>query len=260
MIDDNMFQMRTPPADEPQQPEVIIEEACEPFSFTRVLTFPFSGPGLSVITIYTLVPFLWVLLLFVTPLFIRNAMFFFGLLVKALIALSAIWYLAICIRAGAEGQTKAPAVFEFSQDDSFWDWLRQFLLILITVALCFFPAVVLKRCGLISEPVFWMIQGIGLFFLPMLLLAVVMFDTINALNPILITASIFSTFLSYCVIVLLFCVPMILYSMLSAIGSKSLNLFFLLFIRAANLYLLMIVACLLGRFFYRNEEKLRWDV
>lgn len=263
MIDDSMFQQRTPPADVPEpEPESLFVQKPPPPPLTigRLLTYPINGPGLSIITIYAVVPFLWVLLLLVTPLIFVNMVFVLGLVVKALIVLSTIWYLALCIRTAAEGQVKVPNVFEYGQDDTFWSWFRQFLLILIPILLCFFPAVILKRYGVISEPIFWTIQAFGLFLLPMLLLAVVMFDTNEALNPPLIIVSIVSTFLPYCGIVLLFAVPIALTVILSYIGKTTIDLLILLVIRAASLYLYMVDACLLGRFFYKNEEKLRWDV
>lgn len=258
MIDDSTFQERTPP--DFREPEATVEETPAAFSFGRLLTYPLNRPGLTVLGLYALVPFLLeiaaTLISSVLPLLIL-VLGFVVLVVHILITLSTFWYLTVCIRASAEGQTKAPDLFEFSQDDSFWDWLREFFLVLITVCLCLGPAFALKRFADVSDIVFWSILGVGVFFLPMCLLAIVMFDTINALNPLLIIASVFSTFFSYVLIVVLFFVPLALVAGL---------LFFSLIpllsvpIKAIGLYLLMMDACLLGRFFYRNEEKLRWDV
>lgn len=260
MIDNTMLQRM---AAEPviEEPDVVIEgEPPEEPAFWRVFTYPVNGPGLSVIAIYAGVPYLWVLLLYPLPLMLRNAAFLAGLLVKGAVALSSFWYLTVCIRASAEGQIKAPNVFEYSQDDSLFDWLRQFFLIAVTVSLCIAPAFVVRHYLQINDAVFWTILGTGLFLLPMSLLAMVIFDTIRALNPILIIASIFSTFFSYAVVVLLFFVPVMLFFGLSMLKDGSVNLILLLLMRAVGLYLLMMDTYLLGRFFYYNEEKLRWDV
>ncbi len=259
MIDNTMLQ-RMAAAPDVEESDIVTEEQPEQPTFSRVFTYPISGPGLSVIAIYAGIPFLWVLLLYMMPSILRNAMFLTGLLVKGTVSLSTFWYLAVCIRASAEGQIKAPNVFEFSQDDSFWDWLRQFFLMAMTICICIAPAFILRHYTETGDGIFWVILGVGIFFLPMFLLAVVIFDTINALNPILIVASIFSTFFSYLLVVLLFCVPVLLFLGLSAVKSGSMNLLILLVIRASGLYLLMMDTYFLGRFFYHNEEKLRWDV
>ena len=128
---------------------------------------------------------------------------------------------------------------------------------MVTVAFCIGPAFVIRHFLEINAPTFGSILGVGIFFLPMSLLAMVIFDTVNALNPILIIASIFSTFFSYIGVVLLFCVPLLL---IGGILSFSWNPWLSVPIRAMGLYLLMMDAYLLGRFFYYDEEKLRWDV
>ena len=243
-----------------EEPGILEEEQPEQPTFARVFTYPISGPGLSVIAIYAGIPFLWVLLLYPLPLVLRNAAFLAGLLVKGAVVLSSFWYLTVCIRASAEGQCRAPNVFEYSQDDSFFDWLRQFFLIALTVFLCVGPAFILKRFVEINAATFWGILGVGIFLLPMSLLTMVIFDTINALNPILVIGSIFSTFFSYLVVVLLFFVPVMLFFGVAMLKSISGNLVLLLLLRAVGVYLLMMDAYLLGRFFYHNEEKLRWDV
>lgn len=262
MIDETMFQERVERLKRLQEPSCVGEEAGPPEGMTwlRLLTYPFNGPGISIMTLYVFVPFLWILLLMLMPLLLRNAGFFIGLLVKGLVVLSTVWYLAVCVRASAEGELKAPNLFEFGQDDSFSSWFWQFIRILIVVLVCIGPAFFLRRFTGISVEIYYGLLGAGLFFLPMALLSVVMFDALRGLNPVLIIASVFSTFFSYFLIVLLFSVPIFLLVWLTRLGEGSVNLLLLLMIRIAVIYLLMLAACLLGRFFYNNEEKLRWDV
>jgi hypothetical protein len=101
----------------------------------------------------------------------------------------------------------------------------------------------------------------GGFFFPMILLAAVLFDTYNALNPILIIGSIFRTFFPYCAMVLFFYAGSRLFLKIDS----SLYSFRLLppvaFIsKALQLYLIFVAVGLLGRFFYKYEEKLYWEV
>ena len=261
MIDDAMFQNRVAPEPVVVEPPVWEEdEQPEQVTFSRVFTYPISGPGLSILSIYAVGPFLLgtlvILATAILPL-LAFALGFVVLLVNLLISLSTFWYLTVCIHASAEGQTKAPDVFEFSEDDSLWGWLRGLFFIVLTVSICIAPAFIIKYYAEINNVAFWSILGIGIFSLPMCLLAMVVFDTVNALNPVLIIASISSTFFSYLLVVVLFFVPILLI----------IGLFFFSWvplmsvpIRAISLYLLMMDAYLLGRFFYKNEEKLRWDV
>ena len=262
MIDNTMLQrMAAGPTTE--APDVIIEEESEQPTFSRVFTYPISGPGLSIMAIYVLVPFLLTLLARVISLVLPFLGFALGivvLVIQILILLSTFWYLTVCVRASAEGQIKAPDVFEYSQNDSFFDWLRQFFLILVTVALTIGPAFALRRFLQINYTVFWSILGIGIFFLPMCLLAMAIFDSINALNPVLIIGSIVSTFFSYIAVALLFFAPIFLVRWMYVVCFSNPNDFLFLLVKAISLYLLMMDTYLLGLFFYKNEEKLRWDV
>lgn len=260
MIDDDMLNR---PFVEPEC-EVIEaeeEEVAVPFSLMDVLVYPISPAGLSVFCVYVFVPLVIYLLLSPLPTAVSNGLFMLTSTVYAGVCLSTFWYLTVCIRAGAEGQRRAPNVFEFSQDDTPGDWMREFFLILGTLVFCIGPAFLVRYIGQVeSVVVFWGVMGAGLFLLPMYLLAVVIFDTVGALNPILIVGSIFSTFFPYMGVVFLFSVPMALTIGISIVSAVVNNPFLGLIFRALNLYLLMIAAGLLGRFFYKNEDKLRWDV
>jgi hypothetical protein len=55
-----------------------------------------------------------------------------------------------------------------------------------------------------SNPIYLSFLAFGAFFFPMGILAVVMFGSVNGLNPILLVRSIISTFLQYCGLALLF--------------------------------------------------------
>ncbi len=110
----------------------------------------------------------------------------------------------------------------------------------------------------------------------MVLLTVVMFDSVDALNPILIIRSIFRTFVPYCGLVLVFCVlgglvaPIISnlpkpYALQQTIFYICIVLNYLLgtaFIiqKIAFIYLAMVAAHLLGRFYWWHKDKLGWGI
>jgi hypothetical protein len=118
-----------------------------------------------------------------------------------------------------------------------------------------------------TDRIFWALVACAVFFFPMGLLAVVMFDTSSAFNPLLWIGSIFSTFFQYCGLVLL--VSGIAFAFLTligigepqeaeqiTIGVKILGAVF----SCLLIYMAFVVAHLLGRFYWRYQEKLNWEV
>jgi hypothetical protein len=236
------------------------EQFAEPMTFCRVFTYPLNSSGLSIIALYAGIPFFLVVLLYPLPPAMRMAMFFPALLIKLTIFLSTLWYLTNCIRSCAGGEIHPPSLFEFSQDDSLGGWFRQFFLIGATSSVCIFPVFVIRYFIKIPNEIFWGVLATGIFLLPMCLLSIVMFDSLGALNPILIIASVFSTFFYYLPVALLFFVPILLFIWSAAMKNGSMNLFLLLLLRVVGCYLLMMDTYVLGWFFHKNEERLRWDV
>ena len=66
------------------------------------------------------------------------------------------------------------------------------------------PAILYVR-GHDVDAVFWVLYGVGGFLFPMALLAVTMFESLRALNPLLLLGSMFSTLLPYCVLAAFCC-------------------------------------------------------
>jgi hypothetical protein len=92
----------------------------------------------------------------------------------------------------------------------------------------------------------------------MSLLAFVMFDSLSALNPLLLIGSVWSTFFQY-IGLLVFSysvgalVPLTVYFLHGYWITFHLAEF-------AAFYLMMISAHLIGRFFWKYQEKLNWEV
>ena len=108
-----------------------------------------------------------------------------------------------------------------------------------------------------TDTIYWSLLAYGVFFFPMGLLAVVMFDSLHGLNPITLIGSIFSTVFPYCGLVLIFGTIVLFVKTASKTQSGSLVTFVAGFIA---IYILLVIAHLLGRFYWRYQDKLNWEV
>jgi hypothetical protein len=110
------------------------------------------------------------------------------------------------------------------------------------------------------EPMFWILWGVGNFLFPMVLLAMVMHDRFFvALNPILIVRSIFRTFFPYCALALACCVLSLSLSSIYHLILSPQYWHWAYVLLALAFYQMLIMAHLLGRFHFKNDEKLYWD-
>ena len=93
-----------------------------------------------------------------------------------------------------------------------------------------------------------------------------MFDSIRGLNPVLLIGSVVSTFFQYCGLVLLIGGVILIFGAVTTMETDQTQrvpvarlmlggIFYSLFLYAA-----FMVAHLLGRFYWRNQEKLNWEV
>jgi hypothetical protein len=88
------------------------------------------------------------------------------------------------------------------------------------------------------------------------MLAVSMFDSATALNPLLIIGSIFRTFLPYCGLAVIFCAIGLFMNLLGRLQPGG----FFLLIWGLGIYLAFVAAYILGRFFRRYENRLSWEI
>ncbi len=167
------------------------------------------------------------------------------------------YYFGYCIFHSSRGGRRAPDIW-VPHAPNMGALLSQLALIIASVTLCFLHVGVYYGLTRRIDLPFWLLCGLGAFLLPMTLLAVVLFDTGGALNPILIIGSIIRTFVSYCGLILSFCA----FGGLIALAVWTLGrllLFRVLWIAAA-LYLLLVAAHMLGRFYWLHKDKLEWDL
>ncbi len=231
-----------------------------------IFLYPTSMSGLINLVIFWVLPILLGLFRII-PLFLMSLLVSIA---RFVVAAYMYYYLMECIRDSAKGGIRAPENIG-SMPEDMSDAISRAMEIVASVVIFWGPvgAYLMYKIlwqspgsGLEYNPrtdtIFWLLLGYGIFFFPMGLLAIAMFNSTSAFNPFLWIASIFSTFFQYCGLVLLFCVLGWLVS--RVVSSFQQSLFFAYLFRAAFIYLAMVAAHLLGRFYYVNSKKLSWEV
>lgn len=219
-----------------------------------IFLYPANAQGLIFLAIAVLVP----MLIRVISLFLCV----FGIILSlfsAVIEMYVYWYLAQCVRDSAAGSIRAPDTL--AETPGIWELLWQVFELLACLAVCAAPVAAYYGYTRRIDLTFWILAGSGAFLYPMTLLGVLMFDSIAGLNPLIIIPSIFSTFFQYCGLVIL--IGAILYLLIQTQRILQPGLLgFVLYplFQAAELYLAMIAAHLLGRFYFNYKEKLNWEV
>jgi hypothetical protein len=193
------------------------------------------------------------------------------------------WYFCECIRDSASGGIRAPEKVATFDDKG------QLFYLVITLTVFWFPPVIytltkyhpldIIMAGFTAtedetvlsmlldtiknDVVFALLWFYAIYFFPMGLSRVILFDSLSGLNPLLIIFSILRTFFKYFLVVVVFYLPITVPIGMSVLrtylpGSAFRFGLLELFLYIAWLWLLLIVGHLTGRFYYRNEEKLSW--
>lgn len=171
-------------------------------------------------------------------------------------------YLRRVVTGTAMGEQAAPDWPDFS--DMATDILAPLFQLLATILACLAPAIIVgmfvhgnERSGQVAV---WAAGAVGGFYFPMAFLAVVMFDSVAALNPLLVVPSIAKVPGSYLLTVAL------LGAVLAAKWSGdhflpraiSIPIVPSVLSTLAWLYLLMVEARVLGLLYRVNQERLAW--
>jgi DNA-directed RNA polymerase subunit RPC12/RpoP len=230
-----------------------------------IFLYPASKPGLTILGILIVIPLLFKLIVKLLgevtrtfpPMLVFLMLFaIIGFIVDILLALYMYWYICECIRDSAAGGLRAPETI--STTPGLGDMFLQLIRILVCFACLAAPVLIYVYYAQKVDFIFWLLLACAVFFLPMGLLAVVMFDSFSALNPLLLIGSIFSAFFQYCGLVLLFYGLGILSAIIALILRQSWVLAYISSI--LFIYLLMVTAHLLGRFYWKYQERLNWEV
>ncbi len=179
-----------------------------------------------------------------------------GAVVNAVLAAYFLWYVGQCVGDSALGGVRAPETI--AQAPGIWEMLTQIGRLLACIVVALLPMMIYWLSVREVDVAFWSLLGVAAAVCPMMFLAVTMFDSIAGLNPLLLLVSVLSTFLPYLVLVL-------------ALGSM---VFLMVSVRVAlaespllgsaftipQRYLILVAAHLVGRFYWRHQEALNWDV
>jgi DNA-directed RNA polymerase subunit RPC12/RpoP len=255
-----------------------------------IFLYPLNVPGLAILGIVIGIPLIFQVLgklLFLFMLVFPPAFVLLALLsaVSFVVGIALpfyfYWYLAECVRSSACGELRSPETIGTTPGtigEMVWQTIKILLCLIFffaPVLIYFFTATKANLlfmgetnermaviAAILNDKIFWLLLSYGIFFFPIGLLSVVMFDSIAGLNPILLIGSIFSTFLPYCGLILFFyAFGYLIVKINQFLGivpfAPQFWAYMSLFITC---YLLMIMAHFLGRFCWRYEEKLSWDV
>jgi len=174
------------------------------------------------------------------------------------------YYFGECIRDSATGGLRAPETLANAPGTS--DLFEQFVSLFACYAFFLGPVTFYRGYIYFSDTqmntaIYWPLLAYGVFFFPMGILAVVMFSSVNGLNPILLIGSIASTFFQYCGLFIslsgfyaLFILSIILsfryrWGILPKVMSN-----------IVLIWLLLVAGHLIGCFYRRYQEKLNWEV
>jgi hypothetical protein len=231
--------------------------------FIDIFLYPFSLSGIIHIVIFIVTPLLIGLVVLGFLDIFHGVM---SLVVYLLFTGYFFYYIGYCVFDSSRGGLRAPDVTIYDSTDKSEFWSQVFLVIGVA-AVCFFPAIIYYITTERTDLVFWLLLAGGIFFLPMVILTAVLFDSVNAINPVTIIISIYRTFLPYCGLILIFSMlagliaPIRLYlsQPQALLGYYLLGTAFMRY-KIVFVYLAMVSAHLLGRFYLRYKKKLDWGI
>jgi len=235
-------------------------------SFIDVFFYPISTPGLTILGIYVFTPVIFHLIesglgtvFGAFRILLMPTQLLFAI-INLIVTAYLLWYANTCIRQSALGRTRAPETLNTDVGEGILDMVMQLFRIACCLLVCLMPAVVYYSIVEHSDWICWLLLACGIGLFPMALLATVMFGSFSALNPILIISSVFTTFLPYCLVLLVLCVPLVIVLGLLICLPDNADKTIGFILRGVYAYLLLVAAHILGRFYYRNEKKLYWSV
>jgi hypothetical protein len=184
------------------------------------------------------------------------------------------YYLSWCIIDSTKGGRRAPDITQQSSPKG--ELIQCAGILLACIVFCFWPVAVYYILTVKTGFIYWLLAAIGLLFFPMALLSGFLHDSINGLNPVLITKSVIKTFNRYLPIVIFFAGFFIVLSVVippfpQSKNFKSISDYISEFIGnifgsrhalrlAGFIYIAMIAAHILGRFYCKCKEQLNWEV
>ncbi len=220
-----------------------------------ILLYPLNKAGLLTLAVVIMIPLLIDLIggllgpigvLILLP----------GTVVNTVIGAYYVWYVGQCVTDSALGGVRAPETI--AQAPDLWEMIGQLYRIFACIIVAILPVMFYRLIAQRTDVVYWSLLACAAAIFPMALLAVTMFDSIAGLHPALLLGSALSTFLPYLGLVLVLGSAVFLLANVPDALFES-PLFGVAF-GIGERYLILIGAHLLGRFYWRYQEKLNWDV
>jgi hypothetical protein len=228
-----------------------------PARFTDPFVYPANADGLVQIVVLALCLGLLDVLGGVVGRLLRPYGGLLILICQAIVVGYVIFYAHYCVYDSSRGGRRA-ATISLAHTPDLGDLVWQILLLVGGLAICLWPAALYRGVAGRADVWFWVLGVTGAFFLPMSLLTGTLFQGIDALNPVLIVRSILVTFPVY--VVLLGELGLLAVAFLAIRwGMEQIHLPHVL-ATAVYLYLLLMGAHLLGRFYRRRKEQLGWGL
>jgi hypothetical protein len=224
--------------------------------FIDIFLYPLNKSGLKHLALFILVPLLFnILARFFPGVFIYIIMIA-GFIVNFIIFLYMYWYLAECVRESASGWVRAP--MGFGGLPTLRDMFGQVVNIIGCLAVFFAPFVLYVFIAQKTGIIFWLLLVSAVFLYPMALMSILMHESGRGLNFHKFTKSISDTFFPYCGLVLFFILTVVLISLIPLETMESPLWSFIL--RFVIIYTAFIGAHLLGRFYWKYQDRLNWDL
>lgn len=161
-----------------------------------------------------------------------------------------LYYFAHCVRCSSSGERRAPDINNQPGSIDAITLFFEFFAALAWMIFSFAPPVAYLIVTGRADAVFIGLAACAILYAPISLLAIVLFDSVNGLNPILIIPSILSVFVPYIFLLIALAIVwvgiVLLYWVHPLLGIPS-------------AYLMILSAHLLGRFFLKYQDRLNWE-
>ncbi len=218
-----------------------------------ILLYPATLSGIITIVFMVIFPFT---LGFLPMAFLWGGIRFWGFL--GVIGLYLGWYLAECVYDSAKGGTRAPAVFDMGDWGDLWSRVSYLMAVYILFGV---PPVLYRVLIGRTDAILWALMAWAIVLLPMGLLAMVIHDSISALNPLFLLGSIRRVLGPYLCLLLGEVVLVGVFWRAGGTGRRltlpiALPVFYVLLSAHATL----VLAHLLGRFYWRYRDRLDWGI
>jgi len=213
-----------------------------------ILLYPTSKGGLTTLAIM-------IGLTMLLPVFSLH--WIIGLIWLGVIVLYVGWALGECVYDSAVGGVRAPAAPTVALGEM-WSRVSYFI---AAYTVYFLPPVIYYLFTRQADLIFDGLTLWTVIFFPMALVAMAVMDSTTALNPFVLLWAILRTFVSYIALLILLIVLTVLLNVLWSILTGLVpSVLGILVALASVYYTSMVQAHVLGRFYWRNGERLDWGI